>query len=74
MNKDNKRDELNDTDKKLHISDVRQRAINWFNSLDADFRNKLIKEKRPARAGYVDKGIINLSNNEIVELHSKHVV
>jgi hypothetical protein len=28
MNKDNKNTELNDTDKKLHISDVRQRLIN----------------------------------------------
>jgi ABC-type uncharacterized transport system ATPase component len=28
MNKDNKNTELDDTDKKLHISDVRQRLIN----------------------------------------------
>jgi ABC-type uncharacterized transport system ATPase component len=28
MNKDNKNTEVNDTDKKLHISDVRQRLIN----------------------------------------------
>jgi hypothetical protein len=74
MDKDNKNTEANNTDKKLHISDVRERAINWFNSLDKDFRNKLIKEKRPARAGYVDKDMINLTNNEIVELYSKHVV
>ena len=58
----------------LRVCDLKQRAINWFNSLDPDFRNKLIKEKRPARASYVDKGIINLSNNEIIELYSKYVV
>jgi hypothetical protein len=58
----------------LRVCDVKQRAINWFNSLDAEFRNKLIKEKRPARASYVDKGIINLSNNEIIELYSKHCI
>jgi hypothetical protein len=58
----------------LRVSDLKQRAINWFNSLDPEFRNKLIKEKRPARASYVDKGIINLSNNEIIELYSKHCI
>jgi hypothetical protein len=32
MNKDNKNTELDDTDKKLHISDVRQRFIDVFES------------------------------------------
>jgi hypothetical protein len=32
MNKDNKNTELNDTDKKLHISDVRQRFIDVLES------------------------------------------
>jgi hypothetical protein len=73
--KDNKHiQSFNEHQENLNISDVRQRAINWFNSLDKEFRNKLIKEKRPARAGYVDKGMINLTNNEIVELYSKYVV
>lgn len=56
------------------FSDIRQRAMNWFNSLDNDFRNKLRKEKRPARIGYVDKGMIQLTKKEIIELYKKHVV
>ena len=73
MDKDNKNTELNDTDKKLHISDVRQRALEWYNNLPKEKRNNLIKEKRLARTGYVDKGMINLTNKEIIELYRLHV-
>ena len=73
MDKDNKNTELNDTDKKLHISDVRQRALEWYNNLPKEKRNNLIKEKRLARTGYVDKGMINLTNKEIIELYKLHV-
>ena len=74
MEKDNKNSELDNIDKKLHISDVRQRALMWFDNLPKEKRNDLIKEKRPARAGYVDKGMINLTNKEIIELYTLHVV
>ena len=32
MNKDNKNIEVDNTDKKLHISDVRERLINYINT------------------------------------------
>ena len=32
MNKDNKRDDIDNTDKKLHISDVRERLINYIDT------------------------------------------
>ena len=32
MNKDNKNTELDNTDKKLHISDVRERLVNYINT------------------------------------------
>lgn len=38
MDKDNKNTELNDTDKKLHISDVRQRLIDRIDELKRDKR------------------------------------
>lgn len=74
MDKDNKITEIDNTDKKLHISDVRQRALVWFDNLPKEKRNSLIKEKRPARSGYVDKGMINLTDKEITELYILHVV
>lgn len=74
MDKDNKITEIDNTDKKLHISDVRQRALVWFYNLPKEKRNSLIKEKRPARSGYVDKGMINLTDKEITELYILHVV
>ena len=45
MNKDNKNTELNDTDKKLHISDVIQTLNDfheWTLSTDAMFDDRLI--------------------------------
>lgn len=74
MEEVNKNTKLNDTDKKLHISDVRQRALVWFDNLPKEKRNSLIKEKRPARSGYVDNGMINLTDKEITELYILHVV
>ena len=38
MNKDNKNTELENTDKKLHISDVRQRLIDRIDELKRDKR------------------------------------
>jgi len=32
MDKDNKRDDVDNTDKKLHISDVRERLINYIDT------------------------------------------
>lgn len=66
-------EELNEN-KNLNISDVRQRALVWFDNLPKEKKNNLIEEKRPARAGYVDKGMINLTNKEIIELYTLHVV
>lgn len=66
--------ELNEATENLNISDVRQRALEWYNNLPKEKRNNLIKEKRPARTGYVDKGMINLTNKEIIELYRLHVV
>ena len=74
MEEVNKNKELDNTDKKLHISDVRQRALLWFDNLSKEKRNDLIKEKRPARSGYVDKGMVNLTTKEIIELYMLHVV
>jgi hypothetical protein len=43
MNKDNKSDELNDTDKKLHISDVRSSVINNIDLKLTDNDNKILE-------------------------------
>ena len=72
--KDNKHiQSFNEHQENLNISDVRQRALEWYNNLPKEKRNNLIKEKRPARTGYVDKGMIKLTNKEIIELYRLHV-
>lgn len=52
----------------MTIISTRQRALNWWNDLDVEYQDKLVKQYTKS-VGY--KSIENITNSEIEDLYTK---